>query len=199
MSLVTMSSSTGPRRRDAQTANWLLILIGRKKAYLAVRFKETRREHDVDISTECYVAPFGWIPTAVSLMFGPPHRGQESGAKLADLFAQQVDRRLIVLMAEQHRYAELLSKALADAGLQELRPQYIVLVDRNVFVQAAIIFWKSESGDFVLIGASPASTGKPGRYEHFETPTGVFNHSAASACLLPLELSRSAPLPLDSS
>jgi hypothetical protein len=127
-----------------------------------------------------------------------PWSGIGSKAR-ADLFAQQVDRRLIVLMAEQHRYAELLSKALADAGLQELRPQYIVLVDRNVFVQAAMIFWKSESGDFVLIGASPASTGKPGRYEHFETPTGVFNHPAASACLLPLELSRSAPLPLDSS
>jgi hypothetical protein len=118
-----------------------------------------------------------WIPATVSLILAPPHRGQESGAKLADLFAQQVDRRLPVPAAEQQRYAELLSKALTDAGLQELKPQYIVLVDRNVFMQAAMIFWKSDSGDFVLIGASPASTGKPGRYEHFETPTGVFNHS----------------------
>jgi hypothetical protein len=108
-------------------------------------------------------------------MLTPPNRGQESGAKLADFFAQQVDRRLIVPVAEQQRYAELLSKTLADAGLQELRPQYVVLVDRNVFVQAVMIFWKSDSG-FVWIGASPASTGKPGQYEHFETPTGVFNH-----------------------
>jgi hypothetical protein len=52
-----------------------------------------------------------------------------------------------------------------------------VLVDRNVFVQAVMIFWTSGSGDFLLIGASPASSGKPGRYEHFETPTGVFDHT----------------------
>jgi hypothetical protein len=40
-----------------------------------------------------------------------------------------------------------------------------------------MIFWKSEAGAFLLIGASPASSGQPGQYEHFETPVGVFEHT----------------------
>jgi hypothetical protein len=34
-----------------------------------------------------------------------------------------------------------------------------------------------DSGEFRFIGASPASTGQPGRFEHFETPLGVFPHT----------------------
>jgi hypothetical protein len=32
----------------------------------------------------------------------------------------------------------------------------------------------------VLIGASPVSTGRVGEYEHFETPTGVFEHATSN-------------------
>jgi hypothetical protein len=52
-----------------------------------------------------------------------------------------------------------------------------VIVDRNPFVQAAMIYWMSTDRDFHFIGASPVSTGKPGRFEHFLTPTGVFEHT----------------------
>lgn len=103
--------------------------------------------------------------------------GEESGTRLAALYAQQVDRRLAVPETEQNRYATLLSDVLANAGLKALPAQYIVVVDRDVRVQTAMIFWKSEAGAFHFIGASPASTGKPGRFEHFETPTGVFDHT----------------------
>jgi hypothetical protein len=106
-----------------------------------------------------------------------PCYADELGTKLATLYEQQVDRRLNLPEEEQQRYAGMLRDALSEAGLDDLAPQYFVLVDRNVFVQAAMIFWKSDEGQLSFIGASPASTGKPGQFEHFETPIGVFEHT----------------------
>ena len=101
--------------------------------------------------------------------------GTNNGTILAPLYAQQVDRRLDIPASEQRAYAELLVKDLAAEDSDE--PQYVVLVDRNKFVQAAMIYWMSPDRIFHLIGASPVSTGKPGRFEHFITPTGVFEHT----------------------
>ena len=106
-----------------------------------------------------------------------PCDGQDSGTKLTALFQQQVDRRLRIPEAEQARYAMLLDDTLIRAGLGSIPAQYIVVVDRNVRVQAAMIFWKSEQGDSHFIGATAASTGQPGRFEHFQTPTGIFAHT----------------------
>src|SRR5690349_23624811 len=102
--------------------------------------------------------------------------GQSPGdaTRLATAFHEQVDHQLQVPGTEQRRYATLLAQVLAAEGFDDAPPQYAVLVDRNAFVQAAMIFWKSESGEFHFIGASQASTGQPGRFDHFETPLGVF-------------------------
>jgi hypothetical protein len=97
------------------------------------------------------------------------------GTVLAPLFAQQVDRRLSLPESEQDLYAELLAKRLATKDMDDA--QYVIIVDRNPFVQAAMIYWMSPDQVFHLIGASPVSTGKPGRFEHFVTPTGVFEHT----------------------
>jgi hypothetical protein len=43
-----------------------------------------------------------------------------------------------------------------------------------------LLFWRSAQGDWVGVGASPVSTGMPGSFDHFETPLGVFEHSAAN-------------------
>jgi hypothetical protein len=98
--------------------------------------------------------------------------GTNDGTILAPLYAQQVDRRLDIPESEQRAYAELLAKDLAAENSKEA--QYVVLVDRNKFVQAAMIYWMSPDRIFHFIGASPVSTGKPGTFEHFITPTGVF-------------------------
>jgi len=101
----------------------------------------------------------------------------DDGRKLAPLFEQQVTRRLTIPPTEQEHYAQLLSSALEDARLPQLKPQYFLLVDRSPEIQAAMIFWKSQEGAFYLIGATPVSTGRPGTYEHFLTPLGVYEHS----------------------
>ena len=70
----------------------------------------------------------------------------DDGRKLAPLFEHEVTRRLNVPPDEQERYAELLTAALADAGLSKLSPEYILLVDRSPHIQAAMIEWKGEDG-----------------------------------------------------
>jgi hypothetical protein len=40
-----------------------------------------------------------------------------------------------------------------------------------------MMYWMSSDRVFSFIGASPVSTGKPGGFEHFITPTGVFEHT----------------------
>lgn len=97
------------------------------------------------------------------------------GTNLAAVYEREVDRRLEVPETERARYAEELSRALA--GRQLGRPQFVVLVDRNEFVQALMVYWYGPEQEFQFIGASPVSAGKPGRFDHFYTPLGVFEHT----------------------
>lgn len=95
-------------------------------------------------------------------------------------FMREVDRRLDVPAEEQAGYAKELEEALAQAAVEDPRPQYFVMVDRSARVQAVFIYWRSPESEWRFIGASPVSTGRPGGYEHFLTPRGVFAHSSAN-------------------
>jgi hypothetical protein len=118
----------------------------------------------------------GWIG-ALLLLLPWPSQSIEQGADLASAFMQVVDKRLDVPPDEVRRYADLMSSQFLQAGLTALLPQYVVVVDRNPNVQALLIFWKDADGAARLIGAAPVSTGRIGEFDHFETPTGVFDHS----------------------
>jgi len=102
---------------------------------------------------------------------------QEPGAAE---FAREVDMRLEIPAPAQSDYAARLEAALAGAGLALDRPQYVVLVDRSRFVQAAFLYWGGGGAAWRLVGAAPVSTGQPGAFEHFLTPLGVFEHSPAN-------------------
>jgi hypothetical protein len=101
--------------------------------------------------------------------------GTKDGTSLARVYEQQVDRRLNIPEDEQRAYEELLVKEFPAIDSNEA--QYVVVVDRNRLVQAAMIYWMSPDRIFHFIGASPVSTGKPGQFDHFVTPTGVFEHT----------------------
>lgn len=119
------------------------------------------------------------IATALGLglLLASAAAATEAPADLALLYVRGVDRRLEVPAVEQRGYAAAMEEALRGAQIVPLTSQYVVLVDRNPNVQAVMLFWRSSTGNAVFIGASPASTGRPGGFEHFETPTGVFVHS----------------------
>lgn len=98
----------------------------------------------------------------------------------AEAFKREIDVRLEVPAREQAEYAKRLDAALARAGIDDPQPQYFLLIDRSARVQAAFLYWRSPEGVYQLLGATPAATGRPGAYEHFLTPVGVFAHSLAN-------------------
>lgn len=104
----------------------------------------------------------------------------EDGTSLAAAFEREVDRRLAPSQEAQMLYAQLLQAALASTGIQTNTSQYVLLLDRNPSVQAIFVYWldaQATSGRWHFIGASPASTGRPGRFGSFITPVGVFAHT----------------------
>jgi hypothetical protein len=102
-----------------------------------------------------------------------------SGVELASVFAREVKPRLSLPEEERTAYAGLLEAALTKANVALTTAQYVLLVDRSPMVQAALVYWRDGAGELHLIGVSRASTGRPGGYEHFLTPLGVFEHRIA--------------------
>jgi hypothetical protein len=99
---------------------------------------------------------------------------------LAVDFACEVNMRLEVPEVEQSRYAVELDAALVAAGVTDLVPQHVLVVDRDANVQAAFLFRLLPGGGWSFTGAVPVSTGLPGSFEHFDTPLGVFAHGLAN-------------------
>lgn len=96
---------------------------------------------------------------------------------LAAEFEQAVSPRLAVPADAARAYAVRLAVALNEAGVRDDQPRFVLLVDRSPQVQALLLYWGSAGTAWQLVGATPVSTGLPGRYEHFATPLGVFEHS----------------------
>ncbi|MGF6535273.1 hypothetical protein P3T20_006091 [Paraburkholderia sp. GAS206C] len=103
-----------------------------------------------------------------------PHRA----LLLRAMFARDVTRRLNVPAAAQQEYGQRLQTALEQNQLGNLSGEYVVLVDRNANVQALFIYFRATPSDkWLMIGASPVATGRPGEFDHFITPLGVFEHT----------------------
>ena len=72
------------------------------------------------------------------------------------------------------------SQAVINAGGYTIeRPQLVVVADRNPRVQQMRIILAGPDSRWQSLGGTKVSTGRPGRVEHFLTPTGVFVHTAA--------------------
>jgi hypothetical protein len=104
----------------------------------------------------------------------------ESVPDLRAPFEREVQRRLALPEEEQRQYAQRLDEAFARAGLPPPEPQYVLVVDRSPRVQASFLYWRSPANAWHFTGATQVSTGRPGSFEHFLTPTGVFEHSLAN-------------------
>jgi hypothetical protein len=121
----------------------------------------------------------GWrLVLAAALLLGQAAYATDAATQELDAqFARQVDHPLVLPLSDQGRYIGLAQQALTDAQYQELPAQTILVVDRNPYVQAAFLLLRKETGDWHWVGATTVSTGKPGGFEHFITPRGVFLHS----------------------
>lgn len=104
------------------------------------------------------------------------HAAPASPLELAALYRSEVDLRLEVPPEEALRYARLADDAFTQAGVVPRGAQYVAVIDRDPRVQALLLMWRPDEGPWQLVGASPVSTGRPGTFDHFATPTGVFDH-----------------------
>jgi hypothetical protein len=118
--------------------------------------------------------------TGIALVSFPVHAAPASPAELRVLYRSAVDRRLEVPAEEVLRYARMAEDAFAAQALVPSTAQYVAVVDRDPRVQVLLLMWRSAAGDWQLVGTSPVSTGRPGSFDHFLTPVGVFDHSAAN-------------------
>lgn len=105
------------------------------------------------------------------------HAAPAGPVELAAVFRTAVDRRLAPPADEVRRYGRLAEEAFTRAAVLPGPAQYVLLVDRDPQVQALLLLWRSAPGAYQLVGASPVSTGRPGSFDHFETPAGVFDHT----------------------
>lgn len=122
---------------------------------------------------------WGWrLVLGAALLLGQAAYATDAATQELDAqFARQVDHRLVLPLSDQGRYIGLAQQALAEAQLQQLPAQTFLVVDRNPHVQAAFLLLLNASGDWHWVGATAVSTGKPGGFEHFITPRGVFLHA----------------------
>jgi hypothetical protein len=120
------------------------------------------------------------LAIALLLAITPASSQYEDGLALAITFQLEVDRRLNVPQMQQAHYAQLLDAELQRALIPLMTSQYVVMIDRNPYVQAIFVYWldvRLATPRWHFIGATPTSTGKPGRFDHFTTPLGVFAHT----------------------
>lgn len=128
-----------------------------------------------------WLARFGRLaPLALAALvaFQPTLADANELSMVRQAFAQQVSRHLSFPAAVAVRYAGLLTSALQADGREADAGDWAVLIDRNPRVQAAMLFARpADDAPWQWVGAAPVSTGKPGTFDHFITPTGVFSHS----------------------
>jgi hypothetical protein len=116
---------------------------------------------------------FSWIAMGA---FAQPALEREV-ATLAAQFDAEVERRLDVPLLQRRLYFELLEAQLRASAVALAERQHVVLVDRSANVQAIMILLFDPPAQWHWIGASAVSTGRPGQFDHFLTPIGVFAHT----------------------
>ena len=92
-----------------------------------------------------------------------------------NFFDQEVKESLPFTDEEQDRLFNLVKEQLKIKDYSFSTPQLILIVDRGIHKQdIAIALVGPDEDTWNIIGETHVSTGKPGRKEHFKTPTGIF-------------------------
>ena len=95
-------------------------------------------------------------------------------------FSTSVTPNLNIPDVISEEYVLRLDEALQRSPQSIINTQFVILVDRNPHVQVAFLYLGAPKKGWMLIGATPVSSGLAGKYEHFLTPLGVFEHSISN-------------------
>lgn len=124
----------------------------------------------------------GAVPAARAVDAEPPPgvEAEDAGTPLAAAFEREVVPRLHPPADVEAAYVDQLEQVLRNAQVPLAQPEFVVLVDRSPVVQSLMVWWGGGGVAWRLVGAAPVSTGLPGRFEHFETPAGLFVHELSN-------------------
>lgn len=101
--------------------------------------------------------------------------------ELREQYERQVLPRLHPPADEARLYGGIAELELFNVGQELLEPQYLLVIDVNPNVQAALLFWRLLPGSYELVGAAPVSTSKSAGESLL--PQGLFEQArAAVAC-----------------
>jgi lipoprotein-anchoring transpeptidase ErfK/SrfK len=103
----------------------------------------------------------------------------EESVRVREALRQEIPRLITDDPKREQVWIERTQAAIAAGGYTIGGPQLLVVVDRNPRVQQMRIVLARSDGPWQSLGGTKVSTGRPGRFEHFLTPTGVFRHTAA--------------------
>lgn len=95
---------------------------------------------------------------------------------LRTAFAQLVTKRTHPDEARLAQLQAAAQQAFADAAQAWPTGELFLLIDRHPQSQEAVVALATDAGGWEVVGTSLVSTGKPGSYDHFSTPTGLFLH-----------------------
>lgn len=79
--------------------------------------------------------------------------------ELMEQYARDVTPRLHLPADDVRLYGSIAEWQMCGSGRDMLDPQYLLVIDRNPNVQAALLVWRLWSGSYELVGASPVAAG----------------------------------------
>jgi len=112
----------------------------------------------------------------------PPLAGpaiDEEISRLREAMRQEVPGPITDAPQPEQSWVELAQAAIAAVDYRIERPRLVVVVDRNPRVQQMRLVLAQPDNPWQSLGGTRVSTGRPGGFEHFLTPTGVFQHTSA--------------------
>lgn len=120
------------------------------------------------------------VPAAMTVPVPPLDEGVQEAARLRALMRREVPRQATASPDVERRRTARARAAASAGGYAPERPELLVAVDRNPAVQeACVVLARPGDGRWEEIGCTKVSTGRPGTFDHYPTPLGVFRHTDA--------------------
>ncbi len=119
-------------------------------------------------------------PMAQKVIARVPARDEGAVDALRAAMSREVPGLLTPTPARQQRLLQLAQTALATADVSFIeRPQAMLVVDRNPRAQEIwLVIARPDADAWDVVGGTKVSTGTTGRFDHYITPTGVFENTA---------------------
>jgi hypothetical protein len=116
---------------------------------------------------------------AASLLAAPLFAHADTVDDLTAAFEQQVTHRVDLPADVCQNYAQLFNQQLATSKVTLTRDQFGIVVDRSPKVQVLTLVVAGPSGTR-CVGATTVSSGSTGRFDHYYSPLGLFDHTLAN-------------------